>query len=436
VSDGVQTDVGIVGAGYAGMAAAVALARNGVAVTVYEAARQLGGRARAVARNGHVLDNGQHILIGAYRQTLAAIATVGVDTSALLRLPLTWTVLPDFSLRAVRLPPPWHLAVGLLRAKGMSLKARVACVQFMSRLQRMRFRLDADTNAAQLLNAHQQHAAAIRYLWEPLCIAALNTPLAQASAQVFLNVLRDGLAAERSASDLLLPRVDLGALFPEPAASYVRSHRGHVLLGAAVAGIEPVANGFHIHGAQVDARHRSVIIATPPHRVSALLSPLGVLAETLAPLAAMSYQPIVTVYSQYDAAPTRSFPMIGLSGATAQWLFDRGAIARQHGLIAAVISARAREQAPNHHALAQRVQADIAAVHPGLALPVWQQVIEEKRATFACTPGLQRVGPRTPIPGLFLAGDYTEPDYPATLEAAVRSGSGAAELARLALAVA
>jgi hydroxysqualene dehydroxylase len=428
------TDVGIVGGGYAGMAAAVALARCGVAVTVYEAARHLGGRARAVARNGHVLDNGQHILIGAYRHTLASIATVGVDTSALLRLPLTWTVWPDFSLRAARLPAPWHLAVGLLRAKGLSPAARVACVQFMSRAQRMRFRLDADTSVAQLLQAQRQHASAIRYLWEPLCVAALNTPLAEASAQVFLNVLRDGLAAERTASDLLLPRVDLGALFPEPAANYVRAHGGRVLLGTAVARIEPAASGFVVRGAQLDARHRAVIVATQPNRVSALLGQLEGLSELRSSLAAMSYQPIVTVYSQYAAAPARSFPMIGLSGASTQWLFDRGAISGQHGLIAAVISAWARSRAQSQDALAQRVQDEIAALHPDLGTPLWHQVIEEKRATFASTPGLQRVGSRTPIPALFLAGDYTEPEYPATLEAAVRSGLGAAELARTALA--
>jgi uncharacterized protein with NAD-binding domain and iron-sulfur cluster len=112
-----------------------------------------------------------------------------------------------------------------------------------------------------------------------------------------------------------------------------------------------------------------------------------------------------------------------------QWLFDRGAISGERGLLAAVISARARTQGSNHALLAREVAAEIARLYPELGAPRWTQVIEEKRATFACTPGLERPSARTSVPGLFLAGDYTEADYPATLEAAVRSGLAAAELA-------
>ena len=414
--------VGIVGGGYAGMASAVALARRGVRVVVYEAARQLGGRARSIDRNGYKLDNGQHILIGAYRETLALIAEVGRHADSLMRMPIEWTVLPEFAMRAARLPAPWHLAVGLLRAKGLSPAARVACVQFMAWAQRARFRLAQDTTVAALLAQRRQHASAIRYLWEPLCVAALNTPLAQASAQVFLNVLRDGLAAERSASDLVLPRIDLGALFPEPAADYVRSRGGEVRLGAAVVRIEPDASGFTLHSAQGPLRVRGLIVATQPTRVAALLGPIDQLASDLAPVGAMTYQPIVTIYAQYAAAPARSAPMLGSSSGTMQWLFDRGAITGQRGLLAAVISARARDRLTNHDALARQVQDEIAGVHPDLGPAQWCQVIEEKRATFACVPGMKRAASITAVPRLFLAGDYTESDYPATIEAAVRSG--------------
>src|SRR5690606_25510991 len=126
-------------------------------------------------------------------------------------------------------------------------------------------------------------------------------------------------------------------------------------------------------------------------------------------------------------------PMLGLSGGAAQWLFDRGAIAGQHGMLAAVISARARNALASHDALARRVLAEIAAVHPDLGPARWYQVIEEKRATFTCTPGLKRADAITAVPRLFLAGDYTEPDYPATIEAAVRSGLRCAEAAQEAL---
>jgi squalene-associated FAD-dependent desaturase len=429
-----STDVGIVGGGYAGMAAAVALAQRGLHVTVYEAARQLGGRARTVIRSQHRLDNGQHILIGAYRDTLALIAEVGVKDDALLRLPLTWTVHPHFSLRAGRLPAPWHLAVGLLHAKGLSAAARLACVQFMTWAQRARFRLAADTTVAALLQTRGQHADAIRYLWEPLCVAALNTPVAQASAQVFLNVLRDGLASERSASDLLLPRVDLSALFPQPAADYVLRHGGEVRTGITVTRIECARDGYTVRTAQASRHHRCLIVATQPARVPALLGHMEELASDLAAISAMTYQSIVTLYAQYDASPARSVPMLGLSGGTAQWLFDRGAIAGQRGMLAAVISARPRDELVSHEALGRRVLDEIARVHPDLAPARWWQVIEEKRATFACTPGMRRAAPLTSLPRLYLAGDYTEPEYPATLEAAVRSGLHCAAAAHQALA--
>jgi squalene-associated FAD-dependent desaturase len=436
VNDGTSpAQIGIVGGGYAGMAAAVALARSGVRVAVYEAARSLGGRARSVVRDGHRLDNGQHILIGAYRETLALIDEVGRNADSLMRLPLAFAVWPEFVLRAARLPAPWHLAVGLLRAKGLSPAARLACIRFMAWARRARFRLPADTSVAELLRAHGQHASAIRYLWEPLCVAALNTPLATASAQVFLNVLRDGLASERSASDLILPRIDLGALFPEPAADYVRSRGGEVRLGVAITRIEGCAEGFMLHGAQHPVRHRGVIVATHPARVPGLLGRLAPLAPDLAPIAAMTYQPIVTIYLQYAASPRDCVPMLGLSGGAAQWLFDRGTIAGQHGMLAAVISARARQPLTSHAALARQVQDEIARVHPDLGAAQWCQVIEEKRATFACTPGMARVASSTRMPGLFLAGDYTEPGYPGTIEAAVRSGlrCAAASLETLAL---
>jgi uncharacterized protein with NAD-binding domain and iron-sulfur cluster len=157
------------------------------------------------------------------------------------------------------------------------------------------------------------------------------------------------------------------------------------------------------------------------------------MAPTLALLDRFSYQPIVTVYLQYAASPPHAQPLVGMSGGTTQWLFDRGAIAGEQGLLAAVISARARTQGSNHALLARAVAAEIAALHPQLGAPQWTQVIEEKRATFACTPGLARPSVRTPVPGLFLAGDYIDSDYPATLESAVRSGLAAAELAAEAL---
>jgi hypothetical protein len=143
----------------------------------------------------------------------------------------------------------------------------------------------------------------------------------------------------------------------------------------------------------------------------------------------MTYEPIVTVYLQYARSPHMPFPMVGLVDAHTQWLFDRGAIGGRPGLIAAVISAHKRHQRLSHVELAQRVHDEIATALGLNDPPQWTQVVEEKRATIACVPHLERPDQRTPIPGLLLAGDYTQSHYPATLEAAVRSGLRCAQLA-------
>ena len=175
--------------------------------------------------------------------------------------------------------------------------------------------------------------------------------------------------------------------------------------------------------------HRAVIVASHPSRAARLVGHLPSMAHVLERLKPLTYEPIVTVYLQYARAPCMGFPMIGFVDACTQWLFDRGAISGHEGLLAAVISASGRHQSHTHRTLAQQVHAEIAAAFPCVGSPQWTQVIEEKRATFACVPDLERPDQRTPIPGLFLAGDYTRSDYPATLEAAVQSGLRCADLA-------
>jgi squalene-associated FAD-dependent desaturase len=422
-------DVGIVGGGYAGMASAVALAERGIGVTVYEAARRLGGRARAIALEQAILDNGQHLLIGAYHETLRLVEAIGVPTSRLLRLPLQWSVGRQFSFRTANLPAPWHLLIGLIRSTGISISSRVACIRFLAHCRRENFALRHDMTVTQMLYKHRQNASLVRLLWEPLCVAALNTPIEQASARVFLTVLRDSLGADKHATDLILPRCDLSAMFPEPAAEYVRIRGGRVHLGETVLRIDTDSSAFSLSTSSGRARHCAVVLASHPSRVAHLARHLPGMDGSIRQITALTYEPIVTIYLCYDKSPHLPFPMTGLTDGHTQWVFDRQAIAAQPGLIAAVISARGRHQALSNDALAQQVHEEIAAAFPPLAPPLWTRVIEEKRATFAAVPNLERPDQRTPIPGLFLAGDYTRGDYPATLEAAVRSGLRCAELA-------
>lgn len=221
--------VAVLGGGWAGMAAAVTLAEARIPVTVYEAARTLGGRARRVESNGLALDNGLHVLIGAYRESVRLIEQVsgaqGID-AGLIRRPLDLHVPGKFRLRTRRLPAPLHLAAGLLWAKGLSLTDRLRAARFMGRLRAANFSLDQDISVETLLARFRQGDDARRYLWEPLCVSALNTRPAEASAQVFLNVLRDSLHGTREDSELLLPARDLSLLFPNLRRALSRQRAG------------------------------------------------------------------------------------------------------------------------------------------------------------------------------------------------------------------
>lgn len=417
--------VAVVGAGYAGLAAAVELAAAGVRVDVFEASRTLGGRARGVAIDGMALDNGQHILVGAYRETLRLMRQVGA-ASGLRRHPLRLDYPGEFRLTAPRLPAPLHLAWALLGARGLAVADKLAAIRFMRAIKAAGFELPRDISAAELLDAHTQGERTRRYLWEPLCLAALNTPIARASAQVFLNVLRDSLAAERDASDLLLPATDLSRLFPEPAAVWLEAHGGCVHRGRRVDALRHHGSGYALDdGEPYDA----VIIAVAPYHLAQLVAGLPELAALGQRVAALEWEPIVTAYLTYPSEVRLPFAMVGVGGGCAQWLFDRGALCGDAGVVAAVISARGRHQELDHEALAQRIHGEVGRMVPGLPPPRRTRVITEKRATFACTPGMWRPQSATGLPGLHLAGDYVAGDYPATIEGAVRSGVRAARLA-------
>ncbi len=419
--------VAVVGAGWAGLAAAVALAGSGMPVTVFEASRSLGGRARRVTLDGIDLDNGQHILIGAYGETLRLMRAVGADPDRLLvRLPLELRYAAGLWLRAPRLPAPLHLLAGLATASGLTAAERLAAVRFMVRLRRNRFVLAAGQSVAELLARHGQTGALRDQLWVPLCVSALNTPPERASAQVFANVLRDTLGGHRAASDLLLPKADLGALFPAPAAAFVAAHGGEVRLGAPVRGIARADGGFRLDADGHPFSH--VIVACAPQHAVALLDGVAGVAGLAATLAAIEYEPIYTCYLQYPDEVSLARPMLGFSGGLLQWAFDRGALSGQRGLVAAVLSASGAHESLAQAELASAIHAELAQALPGLPPPRWHRVVAEKRATFSCRPALARPANATSVAGLVLAGDYTASDYPGTLESAVRSGLAAARL--------
>ena len=402
--------VAVIGGGWAGIAAAVELTGAGAETTLFEAGRVLGGRARGVEIDGRQLDNGQHILLGAYRDTLALMRRVGADPDELFdRRPLQVIDNTGFRLALPRLPAPLNVAWGLLSASGVGLGEKLRTALWMDGIKRRGFKLPRDTTVAEWLDEAGQTGALRRHLWEPLCLAALNLPAERASAQLFANVLRDSLgSSRREDTDLLLPRVDLSQLLPEPAGKWLQANGAQIRLSTRVSQITAAEHGISIDGETFAA----AIIATAPQHVGALW-----------PAAAtdFAYEPIATVYRNFVPKMKSPFPLSNRLGGHCQWVVDRG-----QGLLACVLSGHGTWEALDDAALAAALDQELGLPNP----TGWHKVIREKRATFSATPGLHRPDFNTSNPRLFLAGDTTWADYPATLEGAVRSGRRAGQWAR------
>lgn len=428
--------VAVIGGGWAGLAAAVAAVQAGHDVTLLDAARTLGGRARALPvdlSDGStlLLDNGQHILIGAYTDCLNLMTTVGVNPEqALLRLPLAMRFADGTGLQWPDIAPPWDAALGILRARAWSWRERLALLGRAHRWQRQRFTCAAEVSVTALCTGLPPRL--LSEFIEPLCIAALNTPPSQASGQVFLRVLRDSLFSGLGGSNLLIPRVDLGALLPDAAARWLRAHGAVVCAGTRVQELQAAtsANGERQWSVNA-ARFDRVLLATASTEAARLVSRCAETApiELTVPLCdwaasaqALRFEAITTVYA-LSPGTRLSAPMLALRSGPehpAQFVFDRGQLGGPAGLLAFVASTSQGERAQIEQQVLAQAKAEL-----GLEGLQAVQTVVEKRATFACTPGLLRPG-RAVAPGLLACGDYIEGPYPGTLEGAVRSGQACA----------
>jgi squalene-associated FAD-dependent desaturase len=418
--------VAVIGAGWAGLAAAVTATQAGHHATVFEASRALGGRARALfdTENPDGLDNGQHILIGAYTETLRLMQTVGVDADkALLRLPLTLLFPDGQGLRLPSLPAPFDAMAGILRARGWGWADKAALLRTAVGWQLAGFRCRAEQSVTDLCAPLTPRVTA--ELIEPLCVAALNTPAAQSSGQVFLRVIQDSLFGAPGGSNLLLPRVDLGALFPLPAVDWLQRHGASVKTGQRVHHINPHGHQWLVDGEAFD----HLLLACPPWEAARLVAASGVAGAAadawLHHTQALQFEAIATVYALSGTRLAQ--PMLSLRGDVsnpAQFVFDRGQLGGPAGLLAFVASAsQGDRQALEDAVIAQgKAQLGVSDLRP-------LRTVVEKRATFACTPGLQRPAQHI-APGLDVCGDYVDGPYPATLEGAVRSGVAAAQSLR------
>ncbi|MDP2366732.1 hydroxysqualene dehydroxylase HpnE [Rhodoferax sp.] len=435
-------NVAIIGAGWAGLAAAVQAVTSGHEVTLFDASRTAGGRARAVPGvlpNGAevTLDNGQHILIGAYTETLRLMRKVGVNPEqALLRLPLNLRYPDGAGLKLPRWPAPLDALCGILMARGWRLDDKLALLRAAQAWRRAGFMCAPSTTVAQLCTTLTPRVR--QEMIEPLCVSALNTPGAEASAQVFLRVLRDALFGVRGGSNLLLPRIDLSQLFPQAALNWLALAKGSAIrLGERVDVIEQRSGKWRLLGHSFDrvvlatssTDAARIIDSSAQHAIESVATRMH---QWAAVARALRFEAITTVYAWAPSAALpapmlslRCTPVTATSGTTAapaQFAFDRGQLGGPAGLLAFVVSASQGQRTELQAQVLRQARAQL-----GLELQAVQTIVE-KRATFACTPALARPAMEVAA-GLLACGDYILGPYPATLEGAVRSGIGAALVA-------
>jgi squalene-associated FAD-dependent desaturase len=440
-------DVAVIGAGFAGLTAASLLADAGLKVLVLDARPQLGGRATAFRdrETGELVDNGQHVLFGCYRETLAFLNRIGAGDNVRTQPALEVTYIDVRGRRSVLrcppLPPPLHLMAAVLDWDPMPWRDRLSALRLARPLRAARRALGRTgtvsvdppgATVSEWLQAHGQRRKLREWLWEPLAVAALNQPPHQASAAPFVRVLAEMFGPDPTAAAIVLPIQPLHLMYAEPARRFIEARGGHVQTNAVARVV--VQNG-RVDGVEIRGERFAVtrvISAVPWFALRQLFAPVvpPALRDIVSAADAMVSMPIVTVNLWYDRQVMRE-PFVGLPGRQMQWVFDkRIAFGSEASHLSIVSSGATALVGRTNEELAALAASEIADALPAAraARLVRTTVIREKQATFSLAPGQpQRPSTRTPVSGLLLAGDWIDTGLPGTIESAVVSGRLAAE---------
>ncbi len=431
-----KTDVLIIGGGWAGLSAAIELVDSGKNVCLIESAKQLGGRAREVKINQVCVDNGTHIMIGAYTETLRLIQKVYSSSGSYtekdrlkrqgLALNYKQSRKPTINLPCIPLPAPFNIIGSFLFARGLSLKDKFCILALGTKIKLNLINLPADLALQGFLKKQKQTEVVIKSIWEPLCLAIMNTPIEQASTEIFLHVLKESFFKSRRASDLLFFKTTLSRIFPTPAEKYITQHNGKVLLEQKALSITKENSFYSVTTQSLVIQAKHIVVATPPLATTKLLVELNTqqaLDSLIDSLNKFSYQTICTVYLQYPETIQCERSMQGFLGTTSQWMFDKN-LTGQPGWVSIIISSAGPHLEIDNPSLIKTVTEELARFYPHWPEPLDAFVIREKRATFTASVNINRIRPanKTAINNIWLAGDYTNTLYPATLEGAVRSG--------------
>lgn len=424
-------DVAVVGGGVAGLSAASALAERGARVVVLEARPDLGGRTSTFTDpvTGARADNGQHILMGCYAETFAFLRRVGAGVE--LQPNLTMDVV-DLEGRPTRLvcpalPSPFHLLAGLLRWDALGTRDLLSALRMAARGSP-----GPTETVADWLARLGQSPRIVELLWEPLAVAALNQPIAVAAAAPFAAVL-DRVLRSRASSALGVPGAPLGDLFALSSKAFIEARGGQVWADArAVLGFADDGRAALVaRGALVPSR--AVVVAVEWHALSRLCpDPPAALRDVWDAAGATPASAIVSAHAWFDRR-VMDVPFCGLPGRRWQWAFDVGAGWGGRASHVSVTASAADAMVPwTNEELSSSALATLRDVFPLARDAAVRRVavIRERRATFSVAPGVpRRPDNSTPVPGLFLAGDWIGNPLPATIEGAAASGHRAAALA-------
>jgi squalene-associated FAD-dependent desaturase len=474
----VSADAIVIGGGFAGLSAATALAEHGWRVLVLEARPTLGGRATAFTdpATGERVDNGQHVLLGCYRDTFQFLHRIGAADHVQVQERLTVDFIDRSGqpsrLACPSLPPPLHLLAGLMTWSALNWHDRVCALWIHGAIRGyrgpdgpapqpssvVRGFMPRQETVRQWLTRHHQTPRLIEMLWEPLAVAALNQPIDVAAAAPFVRVLADMLGADPRGASLALPIKPLDEMYAIPARTFIESRGGEVrtnapariLAGGPTASAQQLpatgssdSSGADPLGPRVTVREeallaRVVICAVPWFALSEVFPERpSLIGDTLDAADATGDSSIVTVNLWFDRIVI-DHVVVGLPGRTMQWVFDKRRVFGEQASHLSLVSsgASAVVSRTNEELIALAVSDVNEAIPSTRSATVRRAVaVREKRATFSVAPGQpRRPATRTELPGLLLAGDWIDTGLPATIESAVRSGHMAAaaaiELAR------
>lgn len=439
--------VAIIGAGLAGLSAALTLSEHPVHVHLFEKRKVPGGRVRAIhnpIKDSTIdrLDNGQHALTGAHHYTLSLINQF-FDHPPLCQLPAALIFPNKFEIRPKTLPAPFHWLSAFMLSSHCGMPEIKSVIKLGYAIVRHKHHPYFEDIPLEIFCQQQKISqACCQYLIEPLCLAALNTPIQQASTHLFLTICQPLFFQGRINSDTFFPTVDLTALLVTPMLSRLPAQIHTLHTQHSVLNIKKASTSYLLTIQNKDTQYQAcfdaIIIATGAHEILPLTTPFDALTEFNQMIGLFGFETIETLYLKYPEKTKLPYPMMGMTQGFGQWAFDLGQMQSHHpkkdrdmsGWISIVHSASGGFEKSRRLDFIKETHQHLK--HIGLHssatdFPEHHVWTVEKKATWRCTPNLKRPFQQNLLPNLWIAGDYTEPTLPATIESALISGHKAAQ---------